>query len=213
MIDFRNHGTSSSLGLLVTAAALLALTAGCGPGINVKSDYNPEVDFTTLRTFAWLPLAAETGDPRADSPILAGRVRRATVAELKAKGFREVLPQNSPDFYVTYQAVIDHKLSVRSTPMYAGGMGMGYAGYGYRGWGGRAWGGPVGYAGTQTSVKQYDKGTLILDVIDRERDDLIWRGSGQAKLKKADKRSSKERDQAAAEAVREILKDFPPTGS
>lgn len=201
----RNCGRTSSL---VAAAGLLLLASACGPSIDVRSDFNPEVDFSKLHTFAWMPVATETGDPRADSPILAGRVRRATVAEMKAKGFREVLPKDSPDFYVTYQAAIDHKMSVRSTPTYVGGVG--YAGYGYRGWGGRPWGGPVGYVGNETSVKQYDQGTLIIDVIDRERDDLIWRGSAQAKLRKDDDRSSKERDKAAKEVVHEILEGFPP---
>lgn len=191
-------------------AVFAVIVSACTPSIDVRSDFNPETDFSKLKTFAWLPLAKATGDPRADSPILAGRVRRAVVAELTAKGFREVLPDQSPDFYVTYQAAVDQKVSVRSSPTYMGG---GYAGYGYRGWRGRGWGGPVGYAGTETTVKQYDQGTLILDIVDRERDDLIWRGSAQAKLKKSDDRSSAERDEAMKEIVREILAGFPPTGA
>ncbi len=184
-----------------TAASLVALVlaVGCSPSIKVASDYNPEADFNSLHTFAWLPVPpARTGDPRADSSILAGRVRRATVADLKSKGYREVAPTAKPDFFVHYQAAVDDKVSVRSTPNY----------YGYHGW----WGAPMAM-GSSTTVHQYEMGSLIIDIIDRERDDLIWRGSGQAKLQKNDTRTSAERDKAMTEAVTEILKGFPPTAS
>ena len=172
----------------VFTAALM--TAACSSSLKVVSDYNPEANFSNLHTFSWFPLPPKrTGDPRADSGILAGRVRRAVVANLTSKGFREVPPNAKPDFYVAYQAAVDEKISVRSTPTYAG----------YGGW----WG--PGYypmaMGTTTSVSQYDLGTLIIDIVDRERDDLIWRGSGQARLRKNDTRSSAERDAAMKNAV------------
>jgi len=182
----------------IAAVLTLWLVAGCSPSITVQTDYNPQTDFSTLRTFAWLPVPpAKTGDPRADSSLLAARVRRAAVADLKAKGFHEVAPNAKPDFYVAYQAAVDEKVSVRSTPTY----------YGYHGW----WG-PMPM-GSQTTVSQYELGTLIIDVVDRERDDLVWRGSGQAKLRKNDSRSSAERDRDMNEAVKQILKGFPPTAN
>ena len=196
---------SRALGALL-AAALFA--PACAPSLNLRSDYSPETDFTKLRTFAWLPVTATTGDPRADSPILAGRIRRAAVDDLKSKGYREVAPDQNPDFYVTYQAAIQDRVKVQSSPSYVGGYG--WAGYGYRGWAGGRWGGPVGYVGTETTVRQYEQGTLVIDIVDRERDDLIWRGSAQAKLKRDDNRSSAERDEAARDVVRQILKSFPP---
>lgn len=190
------------IGRIAAILAASLVTAACGSSIKVVSDYNPETDFSTLRTFAWFPEPPKpTGDPRADSGILGGRVRRAVVADLEAKGFREVAPNAKPDFYVAYQAAVDEKISVRSTPAY----------YGYGGW----WG--PGYypmaMGSSTSVSQYELGTLILDVVDRERDDLIWRGSGQARLQKNDDRTSAERDKDMTEAVKEILASFPPTAS
>ncbi|MDG2303218.1 MAG: DUF4136 domain-containing protein [Candidatus Binatia bacterium] len=181
-----------------TALAVLLTMAACSPSITIQSDFNPEVDFSKLRSFAWLPIMpAPTGDRRADSSILAGRVRRATIADLKGKGFKEVLPTAQPDFYVAYQAAVDDKLSVRSTPTH----------YGYNGW----WGPSM--MGTQTTVHQYELGTLIIDIVDRERDDLVWRGSGQAKMQKQDTRTSAERDKDMTKAVQEILKNFPPTAS
>lgn len=183
----------------VVGGAVATWMLACAPGLKVQTDYNPSADFSRLQTFAWLPISPPpTGDHRADSAILAGRVRRAVSADLKAKGYREVPADAGPDFYVAYQAAIDQKIDVRSTPAY----------YGYGGW----WGYPVAM-GSTTTVNQYETGTLILDIVDRERDDLIWRGSGQARLRKNDTRTSAERDQAMTETVTAILADFPPTPS
>lgn len=176
--------------------------SACSPGIRVVSDYDPDADFSALQTFAWLPVPPpKTGDPRADSAILAGRVRRAAVADLSGKGFREVAPDAKPDFYVFYQAAVDDKIRVQSTPAY----------YGYRGWWG--YGGYPMPMGTHTTVHQYELGTLILDIVDRERDDLIWRGSGQAKMRRNDTRTSSERDRDMKEAVAAIFENFPPTAT
>ena len=186
------------VGSVASILAVILALGGCGPSIKVQSDFNPEADFAKLHTFAWLPLGpSKTGDPRADSRILAGRVRRAAISDLKGKGYREVAATAEPDFYVAYQAAVGQKMSVRSTPTY----------YGYRGW----WGPPMPM-GAQTTVHQYELGTLIIDIVDRERDDLIWRGSGQAKLRKNDSRSSAERDEDMTAAVKAILKAFPPGG-
>ena len=186
------------------AIAVMAL-AGCSATLKVSSDYNPEVDFKKLRTFAWLPSPpAKDSDPRAASGLLAGRVQRAAIADLTAKGFVNVAPSASPDFYVTYHAAIDKKMSVRSTPTTYGGYGYGY---GYRGW----WA-PMPPMTSGVSVQQYELGTLIIDIVDRERDDLVWRGSGQAKLSKKDRRTSSERDVFVADAVKKILATFPPAG-
>lgn len=192
---------------IVGTLVAVFLVGGCSPSITVVSDHNPEANFSNLHTFAWLPVEhPKTGDPRADSALLGGRVRRAAVANLKAKGFKEVAPNAKPDFYVFYQAAVDDKISVHSTPSY----------YGYGGWWGGGYGPYGGYPmamGTQTTVNQYEMGTLIIDIVDRERDDLIWRGSGQAKLRKKDTRSSAERDKDMTEAVTAILEGFPPTAS
>jgi hypothetical protein len=184
--------------------SLALLAVSCAPRLQVQTDYSPQADFTKLRTYAWLPRAQPaSGDPRVDSGLVEGRVRRAVNTALAAKGFHEVAPSSEPDFYVAYQAAIENKINVRSTPTY----------YGYRGWWGRGFGPPVGMVGSSTTVHQYDLGTLVIDVIDRERDDLIWRGSAQAKLSKSQRGTPAERQEAMNEAVAQILEDFPPSGA
>jgi hypothetical protein len=51
---------------------------------------------------------------------------------------------------------------------------------------------------------------LLIDVIARDRENLIWRGSGQARVH--ERGTPEQRQERAQEAVEAILENFPPTG-
>jgi hypothetical protein len=78
-------------------------------------------------------------------------------------------------------------------------------GYGAGSWWGGYWGGGM----TTTTVRTYTEGTLILDVIDGERNELIWRGSASKTIDEMD--SPEQREKTVQEAVGKLLKDFPPS--
>jgi hypothetical protein len=88
----------------------------------------------------------------------------------------------------------------------------GYGGYGYGPYGyGRygAWGG-YGYGGTDTHVSYYDEATLIVDIADFDKKELVWRGTGTGVLSKKE-RTQQESQEIADEVIMKIMKDFPPT--
>jgi len=61
---------------------------------------------------------------------------------------------------------------------------------------------------TETTVSQYDEGTLVIDFVDRPARRLAWRGSGTGRLAR-----NPDPDQVTKrvnEAVDEILAQFPP---
>lgn len=158
----------------------------------MSSDYDPNADFASLRSYAWLPGVREkTGDPRIDNSLVATRIERAVDNALAAKGFPRVAVE-SADFFVTFYIGIDNKLDISTIPTT----------YGYYG----RWGGF--YSGTETLVEQYEEGTLLIDFIDRDRDDLLWRGTGQSRLRQS--KTPEERDRKAQAAVDAILQQFPP---
>ena len=172
-------------------ALLGALLAGCS-GIKVRSDYDPTADFSTLRTYAWLPTPrAKTGDPRIDDPLINARIERAIDRAVAAKGFARVETEQA-DFHVTFYIGIDRKLDVTTMPR----------SYGYYG----RWGGF--YGGTTTYVDQYDVGTLLIDVIDRGRNELVWRGVGETRLRQS--RTPQESEQRIQQTVDAVLESFPP---
>jgi len=158
--------------------------------VSVTVDYDPEEDFSTYKTFGWLPeRPPPTGDPRLDSPLIDSRVRRAVDSTLTARGFRKIL-DGTPDFWVTYHTGVEQKLDVYT-------MNRGYV---------NRWGYTVSVP--ETRVSQYDEGTLVLDIADARERELVWRGVAQGRL-----RSQPTPDQTTAavnEAVAELLKQFPP---
>ena len=80
--------------------------------------------------------------------------------------------------------------------------GSSYGRYGYR------YGGGWGTTTTDVRVNEILVGTLIVDVADANKQEMVWRGMGVKEVDtqaKADKR-----DKNIASAVKKILKDFPP---
>ena len=51
-------------------------------------------------------------------------------------------------------------------------------------------------------------GTLIIDIVDRESNQLVWRGAKEGRLKK--NQSPEQREASINKTVSEILSNFPP---
>ena len=185
----------------VLALWLLILASGCST-LEVSYDYDPKADFKGLSSYAWLDEPQKpTGDPRIDgNTILRDRIHEAVNTELRARGYREV--SSDADFLVAYHVSLDRRQSVQTLNNYYGyGPGWGY-GYGasYR---------PGYWAGApETYVYEYEEGTLILDIVNPEDRQLMWRGSATDEVSF---KSTPEKDQAQLnKAVQELLEHFPP---
>jgi hypothetical protein len=172
------------------AAACVALLAGC-TSFPVETDYDPAVDFATLQTYAWIDGPPKTGDPRLDNDLLARRIRRAIDTQLAAKGYREA-ESGAPDFEVTYLLGVERQVDVQT---YVDTYPRGYRWY-------------PGPSQAYTTVREYDVGSLVIDVVDPRKKQLIWRGSTEARLQ--DDGTPEERDARANAAVSAILDRFPP---
>ena len=177
------------------ARSVLALTLACRAcsGIRVTTDYDPSADFTRLRSYAWLDEQSGVQGDRADvTSLLDRRVRRSVDTELQKKGLSSVARAGA-DALVTYHLGVETKLDVNTID----------TGYGY----GRGW--YRGGVSTHTTVTEYQEGTLLIDLVDPKAKQLIWRGSGQARVRRSS--TPEEREQRIDEAVAEILKSFPPS--
>jgi hypothetical protein len=178
------HRLGRRVGLL-----LLALGLGCAT-YQVNVDYDQKKDFSGYRTFTWFPLRRPpTGDYRIDDPLLEQRIREAVERELAARGFRQV-EDVTPDFFVAYHLSIEQKLDVYT-------VNRGYYGaYGYyMGW-------------PETEVRQYDEGTLVIDVADARDKEVVWRGLAVGRVRQ--QATPEQRTQAVNDAVAAILAKFPP---
>lgn len=166
---------------MLRRASLLVLVswalAACG-GMTVNTDYDTEADFSSYHSFAWM---APPEDVSRVNQLVENRIKTAVVQEMEQRGF--VLDEESPDIYITYMASVREKVDVSTTS------------YGY--WRGSAIG--------DVDVYRYNEGTLVLDVIDRARNQLAWRGSGTGVIG-----SDAGSQEKITKAVHSILKYYPP---
>ena len=161
--------------------------------MKVTSDYDTDAHFAAYRTYEWTsPSQQSTGDPRLDNPFLDSRIRGAVEKQLADKGFMKD-SAGRPDLLVVYHTAVRGKLDVTSVSNYTYGPRWGYYG---------------GVPGGTTYVREYDEGSLILDLIDASTRQLVWRGSAQAEIK--ENAGPREKQERINEAVRKIMKRFPP---
>lgn len=162
------------LGML---GALALLLAGCATGPRITSEVDPEADFGSYRTFGfYTPLALEKegyATPTTD------RIKAATRAQLESRGYTYTTQQ--PDLWVNLNAYMQERTDVTSFPT----VDYSYY-YSYRA---RAYF-AVPYWRDQTQVRQYTEGTLNVDLVDRQKNRLVWEGIAVgriAKLKPAER--------------------------
>ena len=192
---------------LILWLVLLYLLSACAAPINISSDYDTKVDFTSLKNYRWhAPNKFNQSSAQyLEDDITDSRIRTNVNKQLENKGFHE-LANGQVDFLVNYSVTVEDKSSVRSYNTYNGyGPGFNYRG----GVGSRGSGMSIGYStGPDATVTYYKQGTLVIDILDPKTDKLIWRGSANARLPK--EQNQQEREAMTREAVSKILERFPP---
>jgi hypothetical protein len=179
--------------------ALLALTFGLAcSNLRLSSDWDVDVDFSKIQTYAWIGQTSGVQGIEPPNSLLDKRIRKAVHDTLIRKGFREV-DRAEADVVVSYHLGIEKKLDVRTLER---GYGYAYRGAGrYRGYGGYS----------DTYVTQYDEGTLLLDLVEPKKMQIVWRGSAQSRISEGT--SPGERQQRVREVIDKILEQYPPNAS
>lgn len=176
--------------LLIAAFSLSACNA-----FKVKTDYDPTADFSSFKTFAFAgPVEMNKGGIY-DNSLMQKRIESAVVRELTGKGLRQVSLDEPQDLRVHYWVNVQDKQRLES-----GGTSVGVARGPYGGYG---WG--AGYGGGVTTV-DYKEGTLILDLIEPSRKQLVWRATIVGTLQD----STKENVELGNEAIAKAFQDYPP---
>lgn len=213
--------------LAMTGAAFLL--ASCTP-YHVHTDYDDEVSFSQFRTFAWMDSTRRRED-ESTNPFLERRVKRAVETVMGERGLTST-EASSADVLVTafvigpssYDRSYTRWMGSSCGPMLSVWFGPRYPfRYGRRSslfFPGAYWGNPLGYACSYRIgygygwLPLYDSpgrqmaGTLVVDVLDGESHELLWRGSAEGAL--IDTRRSDQPQEAIDKIVREVLKQFPP---
>ena len=178
---------------LVVLGLFLSLVFGC-ISMRVRTDWDPDMSFTDLERFVWLePPSAEGASPFADNSLLRKRLRVALHDALALRGYRKVESVEEADFVVTYSVILEDQIRVDGT--YYGGYGS-YRRHGF---------GHAHYSNRY--VRNFQESTLILDLLDPESEDLIWRGWSNGVVATRDRSPNEKR---LNKGVRRILDLFPP---
>ncbi len=182
--------------ILLVLAGMTALLAGCASGPTIRSNTDPQANLSSYRTYGFV---APLGTDRAGySTIVSEQLKAAVRRELEARGY--TYAQDNPQLLVNFNAKLDDKLRVDTTPTASIAVGRGY--YGYRGGFYSAW------PAYETSVDQYTQGTLNIDVVDAAQKRLVWEGVAVGRVTQ----KTRENLGAAIDAtVAEIFKKFPAT--
>ena len=180
------------------ALACLALLAGCADKPTYDVDYDQSFPFAEYKTYRWYDddhNSRESQYRRFNSSDQ--RVRNTADQELMQRGLRQG-DRGQADFWVNYHVTKrqTQKISGQEPGMH-GGVAAGTYGRSVS----------VGYSSGQ-SVKTYEDGTAMFDVIDIKTGRIVWRGVAEGRLK--NNMSKADREQLTITVVHELLKQFPP---
>lgn len=160
---------------------------GCAGRVAVQAEQDPVVTFDAYRTYEWAPRTRAIQDVRV-TPALRAIIREDIDRYLTEKGYLRV--NRDGDFSVIYQVTIEGETIVQTLDGYVGSI-----------WtDGLARRGPA-------SLRRYEEGTLIIDVVDGESGRLIWRGSAIGEVRR--RVSPEDRATRLADVVRDVMRRFP----
>ena len=145
---------------------------------DVSYNYDRDVDFAGYKTYQWAEPRAGVANPLRDKDI-----RRAIEAQLAQKGLQKV--ESNADLAIQYQTGVDRERQLDAWTM------------------GPRW---SGMARANTST--IEVGTLVLNLYDREKKQLVWRGSVSKTLNV--NRDPDKNYKNLEKAVAKLLKNYPP---
>jgi len=168
---------------------LIVLVSGCASGPTVVSNSDPDVDFTTPKSFSFMqPLSTDRDGVRT---LMSTQLMTATTRELEKRGWKKVM--GNPDVLVNFLFETQEQIRSRNT---TASMGMHRSGrYGM-------WGGTV----STPTVEQVTRGALSIDMIDPLRNQLIWEGTATDRVTD---RIRNNQEAAVNNFVAEIFVEFP----
>lgn len=170
---------------IIVLMLTFGLLTSCA-SVEVATDYDKDVNFDAYKTYAFYKPGI---DQAKISDLDKKRILRAIDFELSQKG---MIKSENPDVLVSIFTQTKEKVNIYQNNF----------GYGW-GWNPYFWGGPMGRQMSYTNIE----GTLFIDLIDYERNELVWQGLGTDVLSQKMER----KEEGIKEIVNEILQKYPPS--
>lgn len=161
-------------------ALFLLLLAGCASGPRIHTSVAPGIDLTRYERFAFVELL---GTDRAGyASIISRQLSISTQRELELHGPEFVENLKEADLLVNFFGHLNEKIRTRQVadPW------MGPTFYDYR-YGPYS---PWPRYSTSTEIQQFSEGTLIIDLIDAETNQMVWEGTARNEVNERDRREA-----------------------
>ncbi len=154
--------------------------------LKVTVDYDKTVDFEKYKTFEFYGWAEESENIL--SPFDKKRIEDAFASEMNERGLKYL--DSGADLIVTLYIQSEEKTKIQATSSTAGLYGYG----GYYGYGPRfRWGPGYGYSSTSYEEYNYLMGTLVMDIYDAEKEQLVFETAGTKQLNPGQETATKEK--------------------
>ena len=167
---------------IVSVALAVGGLAACST-IETSADWDKAADFSKYKTYAWHEVQP------AENSLVQQRIQAAVDSALASKGLRKV--DDNPDLWVVTHTRLSEQTQINT---YDTGWG-----YGWR-WG---YGGGM----TTSTVSKVPVGNLIVDLVDANAKQMVWRGTASKTLSTSS--TPEERDKAVHEAVNKMFQQYP----
>jgi hypothetical protein len=157
---------------------VFAIVAGCASR-QVRSDYDPSVDFSQFQTYNFFE---EAGPRDSDYKSFFSQYMIAAISrEMDARGYTR---SDEPDLLINFNGVLQEKTRVSTSTVPSMDIGMGWGSYyGYRSGFYDPW--FDGYE-TRTHISEYTEGTFNIDLVDAKRKKLVWEVIGVSNVSQQD---------------------------
>lgn len=180
---------------IILFAVVLLCVACTADGPDVHYKFDKDSDFSKFRTYTWVPLQ----EAQKIDTLRGDQIQAAVDKEISKKGLVKT-EADTADLYIGYQAAIDKETQFTSFKTDWGVS---------PGWSGGSWYSGVG-AVTTGQISTIYTGQLALDMYDRKKHWLVWRGVAS---KTIDLKATPTKQQKNLEkAVATLLKHYPPSG-
>jgi hypothetical protein len=181
--------------LLAIAASAPLWLSGCASGPDVRAEFDHAADFGKYKTYNFMSQLSPGADTAQFKTLAMQTLQSAAAMEMEKRGYQK---SDAPDLVVNFKGKIEEKTDIESTPApYYG------AGWGYHGWYGAPYG---GYGGSEVTTRRYNVGTLVMDVVDRQKQQAVFQGGLQTTVSKE---MMENREAALRQAVATIFSKYP----
>lgn len=173
---------------------LIVALSSCST-IQVSQDFDAGYNFTSAKTYNWNKnLTVNDDDLIQKDELLAKRFFDAINHNLQFRGYSLA---DSPELLVSCTFTVTSRLQ---TDTIQPAIGVGYGRYG-------RYGGVGVHSGT--SVRQYDRGMLAINIHSKLDNKLVWKGTGTREV--FTHNSPEKISEIVAELVQSVLEQFPPS--